>query len=122
MTVQRYLGFSTAPGNKNFSLTGVELINRDLQNHIDTVKGEIPGMPGFGTRIPLMAFQPADELSLQVIEEDLRAVADYDPRVELIDLAVFALPDNNAIVAMMDLRYIELNTYDTLRVSFKVQS
>lgn len=118
----RYLGFSTAPGNKNFQLTGQELINRDLQNHIDTLRGELPMMPGFGTRIPLLAFQPADELTLQIIEEDLRAVADYDPRVELIDLATFALPDNNTIVAMMDLRYIELNTFDTLRVSFKVKA
>jgi phage baseplate assembly protein W len=116
----RYIGFSTKA--KGFRLTDHELINRDLLNHIYTLKGERLMMPGFGTRIPLMAFEPLDQLTLNAVEEDLREVVAYDPRVELLDIAVLALSDNNAIVAMLDLRYVELGTTDTLRLEFPTGS
>src|SRR5436190_2229244 len=95
------LGFSTIGAKKSFRLTGKDLINRDLLNHIYTLKNERVHMPNFGTRIPLLAFEILDQQTLAIVEEDLRAVAEYDPRVELLDLAVMALPDNNAIVALL---------------------
>src|SRR5688572_12564923 len=102
-----YIGFSTT-AKKGFRLTGKELINRDLLNHIYTIRGERPMMPGFGTRIPLMAFEPLDQITLSEVERDLKEVVAYDPRVQLLDIAVLALPDNNTIVAMLDLKYVEL--------------
>lgn len=118
----RYIGFSTARAKDGFRLTDQELINQDLLNHIYTLKGERVMMPGFGTRIPLMAFEPLDQRTLDAVEEDLREVVNYDPRVELLDLAVLALPDNNAIIALLDLRYVELNQTDTLRLEFPTGS
>lgn len=115
-----YLGFSTfGAGRKGFQLTGKELIVRDLMNHIYTLKGERVMLPDFGTRIPLMAFEPLDELTLAAVEDDLRSVFEYDPRVELLELAVMALPDNNAIVAFVDVRFVELGgAVETLRLEF----
>jgi phage baseplate assembly protein W len=119
----RYLGFSTFNSSKSFQLSGKELITRDILNHIYTLKGERVMMPDFGTRIPLMAFEPLDELLLAAVEEDLRAVVDYDVRVQLVDIAVMALPDNNAIIALLDLRYIELGgVIETLRLEFPTAS
>lgn len=118
----KYLGFSTFGAKKSFSLTGKDLINRDLLNHIYTLRGERAMLPGFGTRIPLLAFEPLDQQTLRVVEEDLKAVVEYDPRVQLLDLAVMALPDNNAIVALLDLRYIELDVVETLHLEFPVQT
>jgi len=119
----RYLGFSTFnPTSKGFQLTGKDLIVRDLLNHIYTLKGERVMLPDFGTRIPLMAFEPLDQLTMLAVEEDLKAVIDYDVRVELVDLAVMALPDNNAIVAFIDLKYVELGTVETLRLEFPTAS
>lgn len=115
----RYLGFSTFGNKRGFQLTGKDLITRDLLNHIYTLKGERVMLPDFGTRIPLMAFEPLDELTLAAVDEDLRAVFEYDPRVELIALVVFALPNNNAIVAVADVQYIELGgPVETLRLEF----
>lgn len=116
--MSKYLGFSTFT-KKGFQLSGTELINRDLLNHIYTLKGERVMMPGYGTRIPLIAFEPLDQLILQDIEDDLREVVAYDPRVKLIDIAVTALPNNNAVVAFLDLEYVELGTFDTLHLEFK---
>lgn len=79
-------------------------------------------MPGFGTRIPLLAFEPLDQQTLTAVEEDLKAVVDYDPRVNLKDLAVMALPDNNAIVAFLDLEYAQLGITETLRLEFPTAS
>ena len=110
--------FFSTKAKKGFGMKGAELINRDLLNHIYTLKGERVMMPGFGTRIPLIAFEPLDQLTLKDVESDLREVVDYDPRVQLIDIAVMALPENNAIVAVLDLRYIELGIVDTLRLEF----
>lgn len=121
MATSPYVGFSTF-GNtgKGFQLTGKELITRDLLNHIYTLKGERVMMPDFGTRIPLMAFEPLDQLTLAAVEEDLRAVVDYDARVNLVDIAVMALPNNYAIVAFLDLQYVELGFAETLRLEFPV--
>lgn len=115
-----YRGFSSFDAKKSFHLKDRDLVTRDLLNHIYTLKGERVMMPGFGTRIPLLAFEPLDQKTLNIVEEDLRAVVDYDPRVELIDIAVMALPDHNAITALLDLKYVELNVVDTLRLEFPV--
>ncbi len=119
-----YRGFSTlkAAGNpqSGFLTANVETVKRDLLNHIWTIKGERVMMPTFGTRIPMLAFEPLDQNTLQVVEEDLREVFNYDPRVELVELAVQALPDNNAIVAYADIRYIELEVAETLKLEFQV--
>lgn len=121
-----YRGFSTANHLDNptaaFLVTGVKLINQDLLNHIYTVPGERVMLPNFGTRISLLAFEPLDQQTLKIVEDDLRMVFTYDPRVKLIDLAVQALPDNNAIVAWADLEYVQLGTKETLKLEFPVGS
>lgn len=113
-----YRGFSTADwaDRKTFSITNIELVKRDLLNHIYTLKGTRVMMPNFGTRIPMLAFEPNDEETRIVIEKDLREVFNYDPRVRLMGLSVLNLVDNNAIVALADLLYIEFDVRDTLRI------
>lgn len=123
MAVSPYRGFSTVDWRerRTFSLTGIDLVKRDLLNHIYTIKGERPMMPNFGTRIPMLTFEPNDEQTRKIIDTDLREVFNYDPRVRLIDLTVMTLPDNNAIIAMADLLYVEFNVRDVLRIEVATQ-
>lgn len=118
-----YKGFSTADWGqrRTFSLTGIDLVKRDLLNHIYTMKGERLMMPNFGTRIPALAFEPCDDITRNIVEEDLKSVFQYDPRVEVMSLNVYALPSNNAIVAIADLLYVEFNVRDELRIEVKTQ-
>jgi len=118
-----YKGFSTANWikNKTFVLTNMELVRQDLLNHIYTIQGERVYMPSFGTRIPLMTFEPNDEKTRAIIENDLKTVFEYDPRVKLLSLSVVSLPDNNAVLALADLLYVEFNVTDTLRIEVKSQ-
>lgn len=105
-----YRGFSTVNTyGRSFALTDIELVKRDIMNHIYTIPGERIHNPGFGTLIPVVAFEQADKATLDLIERELRRVAASDPRVELVNIAVMAVPDDNAIVAIMDLKYIELD-------------
>lgn len=121
-----YRGFSTQKSletrGRTFSTTDVETIKADLMNHIYTIRGERVMQPNFGTRIPLMAFEPLDPTSIKIIEEDLREVFEYDPRVNLVDLAVLSLPDNNSILAVVDIQYLDLGTFDTLKLEFPTGS
>lgn len=119
-----YRGFSTLfhkeNPDKGFMTSNMETVKRDLLNHIWTIRGERVMLPNFGTSIPMLPFEPLDENTIKVVENDLREVFTYDPRVELIELVVTALPDNNAIYAVADLRYVELNVTETLKLEFPV--
>lgn len=90
-------------------MTDIELVKMDLLNHIYTRKGERVMMPNFGTRIPDLAFEPLDQLTLDILEEDLRTVIAFDPRVQLLELSIIPYYDNNAVIASARLLYIELN-------------
>lgn len=116
-----YKGFSTAEWlkNKSFKVSNIELVKKDLLNHIFTIPGERVMMPAFGTRIPMLTFEQNDETTRSIIEADLKMVFDYDPRVKLLKLNVVTLPDNNAIVAFADLLYLEFNVTDTLKIEIK---
>lgn len=123
MALPTYRGFSTAnylTGARTLLLTNQDLVKQDLLNHIYTIPGERPHLPTFGTRIPMLAFEPLDQKTLKIVEDDLKAVIEYDPRVRLIDMSVSALPDNNMIVAFVDLLYVELDVRETLRLEFGV--
>lgn len=123
MTIPLYRGFSTArflQTRKTFAITNQETVKADLLNHIYTVKGERPHRPEFGTRIPLLAFEPLDDKTIKIIRDDLRQVFEFDPRVDLLDMAVMAAPDNNAIIAYVDVFYKELNVKETLKLEFDV--
>lgn len=118
MATTIYQGFSTAnwKNNKSFTLTNIDLVKQDLMNHIMCPRGQRLMMPRFGTRIPMLAFEPNDNNTRQVIIDDITAVVNYDPRVQLIGINVLNLPDNNAILALVDLLYVELGTTGVLKI------
>ena len=124
MTKGLYKGFSSYEyqAKKSFSITDVELVKLDLLNHIFTRKGERVMMPNFGTRIPDLAFEPLDEVTLSILEDDLRAVFAFDPRVELMSLVITPLYDNNAVVASAKLLYVELDMQGNLDLNITFES
>ena len=103
-------------------LTDIDLVTMDLLNHIYTRKGERVMMPNFGTRIPDLAFEPLDQLTLDVLAEDLNAVIAFDPRVELLELQITPYYDENTVIASARLLYIELNLTGTLDLNITFES
>ena len=118
----RYRGFSTQKNidsrGLTFSTADQETVKTDLLNFIYTIPGERVMFPNFGTRIPVITFEPLDPGTVQIIKDDLTKAVQYDPRLRLIDLAVMAIPDNNTIAAFIDVLYVELGTTETLKLEF----
>lgn len=116
-----YHGFSTLNSLKGGSLgiSDIEVVKQDLMNHIFTPLGSRVMMPTFGTRIPLLTFEPNDEATRQIVEADLKAVFDYDPRVKLIELKVLSIPDHNMISAFADLLFVEFKVTQTIHIEIK---
>lgn len=119
MTKNLYRGFSTHQyeTTRSFQVADVELVKLDLLNHIFTQRGDRVMMPTFGTRIPSLVFEPLDEVTLAIIEDDLRAVFTLDPRVELQQLTVTPDYDNHSVYASAVLYYIELQLVGPLDIN-----
>lgn len=106
-----YRGYSSYEYERSgtFNITDVDCVKLDLLNHIFTRRGDRIMMPNFGTRIPDLAFEPLDEITLDILEEDLRAVFAFDPRVNLLQLSIIPSYDTNSVTATARLLYIELD-------------
>jgi len=114
-----YRGFSLHEfrTKQTTKLLDQELIKLNLLTHIYTLKGDRLNMSTFGTRIPELVFEPMSHDVIDIIRMDLKEVCDYDPRVELISLDVVPLWDENVITASLQLKFVELNTIDTLALN-----
>ena len=111
-----YRGYSSYEyeKSKTLKINDVELVKLDLLNHIFTRRGERVMMPAFGTRIPDLAFEPLDEITLDILRNDLLQVFNFDPRVTLLDLTIEPIIDENRVTAAARLLYVELNIVDDL--------
>lgn len=119
MATGLYRGFSSYEyeQNKTFKINDLELVKLDLLNHIFTRKGERVMMPTFGTRIPDLPFEPLDDITLDILRNDLLEVFNFDPRVSLLDLAITPNIDANTITAQARLLYVELDLVDDLNLN-----
>jgi phage baseplate assembly protein W len=111
-----YKGFSSFEfeRRKTFKITDFELVRLDLLNHIFTRPGERLMMPNFGSIIPELTFEPLDDQTLDILQEDLQRIINFDPRVELIDLEVYPDYDANSVAAHVKLFFIELDLINTM--------
>lgn len=116
MATGLYRGFSSYEyeSDKSFGVVDINLVKLDLLNHIYTRRGERLMMPTFGTRIPDLPFEPLDEVTLDILRDDLVTVFNFDPRVQLLELSILPDYDSNSVVAACRLLFIELNMVDNL--------
>lgn len=97
---------------KTFVLNDIELVKLDLLNHIFTRKGERVMMHDFGTSIPDLVFEPLDDQTIDLVQEELEFVFEFDPRVELLEFSLTPDFDRSMLTASAKLLYIELNIVD----------
>lgn len=118
-----YKGFSSFEfqSKGTFRLNDIELVKLDLLNHIFTRRGERIMEPDFGTSIPDLPFEPLTDELVELVEDELTEVFEFDPRVELLDLRVVPAEDQNALTAATLLRFIEFNVTDTLNIRIDLE-
>ena len=113
-----FRGFSTVDTVKApFSLSDMELVKRDLLNEFNTRKGERVMRPNFGCIVWDLLMNPEDAFTEDEIKEDITRIVEKDSRVDLINISVFS--DAHTVRAEVELRYVILNSKDTLYLEFK---
>lgn len=117
MSLYKGFSFHEYKSRQTTKLQGVELVKLNLLTHIHTSKGERIMMTWFGTRIPDLVFEPLTSHLLDIIREDLTFVANFDPRVRLVSLHVTPHWEQNSVIAIMKLDFIEYKITDDLVIN-----
>jgi phage baseplate assembly protein W len=116
---EKIIGYTTiGTTNTSSQLTSVALAKRDLLNHFGIRKGEKWTNPDFGSNLPYYVFQPLDESTVSLIEQDVYDVVSYDPRFKLMEQAVTVEHDAHTVTVNVKLYYVPETTYTTLQIKF----
>lgn len=118
-----YKGYSTFEfeRSKTLTLRDVELVKLDLLNHMFTQRGTRVMMPDFGTIIPELTFEPLDADTLDELHTEVKAVLDYDPRVDILKLVLAPDYDTSSVVVEATLLYVELDTVDEFNLNIQFE-
>jgi phage baseplate assembly protein W len=116
---QTFIGFNTQGQFKKFTLTGFELIKRDLLNAFNIRQGQLPGRPGYGTALWDMLFEPQLEAVQQTIEREVQRVAGQDPRIYINSIQAF--PQGNGILLEIELEVVPSTDAERLAIFFDLE-
>jgi phage baseplate assembly protein W len=116
---QTFIGFNTQGQFKKFTLTGFELIKRDLLNAFNIRQGQLPGRPGYGTALWDMLFEPQLEQVQQTIEREVQRVAGQDPRIYINSIQSF--PQDNGILLEIELEVVPSTDAERLAIFFDLE-
>jgi len=118
--VPYFVGFNTVgQSSPPYSLTNIDLVKRDINNHFATPIGSRVMLPGFGTNIYNYLFDPFDEYTKNAIIEDAVRVVNSDPRVELINIDVYQ--EDQALNIVMVLLFQPEAITDNMFVTFSLK-
>lgn len=112
----RFVGFNTIDQQKKFTLTGDDLIKRDLLNAFNIRQGQLPGRPAVGTRIWDYLFENQVEHTQKEIEQEIQRVAGGDPRLQITQLQV--APQQNGILIQLEIVIIPSTDAERLAIFF----
>ena len=115
----RFIGFNTIGQQKKFTLTGFDLIKRDLLNAFNIRQGELPGRPAYGSAIWDFLFENQIERTQKEIEREIQRVAGGDPRIQITDIQV--APYQNGILIQLGLTVLPTTTAEILSIFFDLQ-
>jgi len=116
---QTFIGFNTQGQYKKFTLTGFELIKRDLLNAFNIRQGQLPGRPEYGTILWEYLFEnQVEELQTQIVNE-VQRVAGGDPRIYISDVQMF--PQENGILIQIQLQIVQTTNVERLSLFFDLQ-
>ncbi len=116
---QTFIGFNTQGQYKKFTLTGFELIKRDLLNAFNIRQGQLPGRPAYGTTLWEYLFEPQlEELQTQIVNE-VQRVAGGDPRIYISDVQMY--PQENGILIELQLQVVATTDAERLSLFFDQQ-
>lgn len=115
-----YRGFSTVNRSKKFRQSDFEVVKQDIYNHFSIRKGEKLMQPDFGSIIWNLMFEPLTEEIQQLIVDDVKRIAGYDPRVSIDNVVVTQV--DQAIQIELSLRYLLDDQTSLMNLAFSQNS
>jgi len=120
LTDASFIGFSTAGRIKPpYTLIDFDLVKVDLLNHFNTRKGERVMLPEFGTVIYDLLMDPLDDMTKDLLREDVIRIIKSDPRVEMVDLIITEL--EHVILLEVELLYLPNGVTETIAIQFNIE-
>lgn len=114
---QRFRGYSSVGTTFLSSVRyDLDLAKQDLLNNFNTRKGERVMMPTFGSIVWEMLFEPLDERTINLIENDVRTIISNDPRWILESVQVSEGP--NALNIEVIVTYVPSSETVTLPLTY----
>ena len=104
------------------TLTDIDLALSDLRNHFSITPGEKWTLPEFGSYISYYLFQPIDDATTSLIQQDVERVVSYDPRWNLLSRELDIVEDAHTIPVNVELEYIPLGQSAVLALKFDRES
>ena len=120
MKIQGYTSIDQNTVTKR--LSDLELAKQDLHNHFKIRKGEKWTNPEFGSNLPYYVFQPLDDITKDLISNDVYEVVTYDPRFELRSQDVRVEQDAHFVIVRVELVYLPTTTPTDLEIKFDTES
>jgi phage baseplate assembly protein W len=103
------------PGKK-YKLVDQQLVIQDFINALNIQQGQKVGNPGYGTTLWSFVFEPNTFDVQNQLENEIRRVANQDPR--LLVNTVNAFPQENGILIEVELAVTPFNNAEMLSVFF----
>ncbi|OUX04091.1 MAG: hypothetical protein CBE00_13330 [Planctomycetaceae bacterium TMED240] len=117
--MEKIYGYSTIDQSMTpKQLTGVELAKRDLENHFQIRKGEKWTNPNFGSMLPFYVMEPLDNITVDLVKQDVLDVISYDPRFSIEKNTILVDFDESKIEVNATLNYIPTSTPVVLELKF----
>ena len=99
-------------------LSGLELARRDLENHFQIRKGEKWTNPNFGSMLPFYVHEPLDNVTTDLVKQDVLDVLSYDPRFNVDKNTIVVTVDESMIEVNAELVYLPTTTRTALELKF----
>lgn len=107
---------STLRVGKKFRVVDQDLVLLDFINSLNIPQGQKPGKPDYGTSLWSFIFEP-NTLDTQIqLENEIKRVANLDPRLILNSVTVF--PQENGILVETEIAVSPFNSPTTLAIYF----
>ena len=116
---QTFIGFNTQGQFKKFTLTGFELIKRDLLNAFNIRQGQLPGRPEYGTVLWDYVFENQTQETERGILNEIQRVCGGDPRIFLNDVQLF--PQENGLLIQLEVTVVPTTDAERLSIFFDQQ-
>lgn len=98
-----------------------EAVKQSVINILSTNRGERPFLPYFGANIRKYLFDNFDRITSSLIDEQIRsALANYEPRVRVINVDTQGRPDQNSMTITLEFEIISPESIRT-SVEFVVE-